>query len=399
MNEQQPIFTPEQFRTQAVELSQAVAELHRRDSQLIDPHDPFGNETEFHDYQSDYAEIVPQIRIPGCRIPLRANNREKSRIRRFYNIVGGFLLVHLIFSNVLAIGIEELILSLMELSDRALVGELPDNYRTLAAEYFSNSSSLIALNILAIGTLNVIVILLGCRTTKIQIPTLFQTKKLDGFLLFSYIAVCFLLQSATGFAATGLSDLFEGVGIILYEPDEDLSGGLKSVILSVIYSVLIAPVTEELLMRGFVQKNLSRVSQRFGIIMSAFIFGIWHENVAQFLLAFTAGIFFGYIDAKHDSLVPSIICHMAVNSVAELGSIFDTYNLDMAYTILEYVYGAIMLFGAVALLRMLIVERFPRTTPHQAERGLRQAFASPLLMATCGLHIACSVVWIYSYSN
>ena len=66
MNEQQPIFTPEQFRTQAVELSQAVAELHRRDSRMIDPHDPFENETEFHDYQSDYAEIVPQIRIPGC---------------------------------------------------------------------------------------------------------------------------------------------------------------------------------------------------------------------------------------------------------------------------------------------------------------------------------------------
>ena len=82
MNEQQPIFTPEQFRTQAVELSQAVAELHRRDSRMIDPHDPFENETEFHDYQSDYAEIVPQIRIPGCRIPLRANDREKSRIRR-----------------------------------------------------------------------------------------------------------------------------------------------------------------------------------------------------------------------------------------------------------------------------------------------------------------------------
>ena len=159
MNEQQPIFTPEQFRTQAVELSQAVAELHRRDSRMIDPHDPFENETEFHDYQSDYAEIVPQIRIPGCRIPLRANDREKSKIRRFYNIVGGFLLMHLIFSNVLALGIDALILALLRLSDTALVGDLPSNYNELAAAYISGSSSMIALNILAIGVMNVLVVL------------------------------------------------------------------------------------------------------------------------------------------------------------------------------------------------------------------------------------------------
>ena len=399
MNEQQPIFTPEQFRTQAVELSQAVAELHRRDSRLIDPHDPFENETEFHDYQSDYAEIVPQIRIPGCRIPLQANDREKSKIRRFYNTVGGFLLMHLIFSNVLALGIEALILALLRLSDTALVGDLPDNYNELAAAYISGSSSMIALNLLAFGVMNVLVVLLGCRATKIPIPNLFRTKKLDAFSIFSYITIALLLQCAAGWAALGLDTLFEGVGITLFTPDEDLGGGLKSVILSIIYSIIIAPVTEELLMRGFVQKNLSRVSQRFGIFMTAFLFGVWHENVAQFILAFLVGIFFGYIDAKHDSLVPSIICHMAVNTLAELGSIFDQYGWDMAYTVLEYAYAALIFFGLIVLIRMLIVERLPRTTPHQAERGLRQAIASPLLMIACGCHIALAVTWIITQSN
>ena len=197
----------------------------------------------------------------------------------------------------------------------------------------------------------------------------------------------------------GLDTLFEGVGITLFTPDEDLGGGLKSVILSIIYSIIIAPVTEELLMRGFVQKNLSRVSQRFGIFMTAFLFGVWHENVAQFILAFIVGIFFGYIDAKHDSLVPSIICHMAVNTLAELGSIFDQYGWDTAYTVLEYAYAALVFFGFIVLIRMLIVERLPRTTPHQAERGLRQAIASPLLMIACGCHIALTVTWIITQSN
>lgn len=394
MNEQQPIFTPEQFRAQAVELSQAVAELQRRDSRTIDPYDPFENETEFHAYQNDYAEIVPQIRIPGCRIPLRANAREKSKIRRFYNIVGVFLLMHLVFSNLLAIGIEELILLLMRITDGMAVAELPDNYISLATDRINNSSSLIAVNLLVFGIMNVLTVFLGCRATKVKLPNLFRTKQFSAFTAFSYITIIVFIQSAMGYAAMGLTDLFSGVGIVLYEPDLGSETDLKTAVLSAIYSIIVAPITEELLMRGFVLKNLSRVSQRFGIVMSAFLFGIWHENVAQFLLAFTGGLFFGYITVKHDSLVPSIICHMAVNSFAEFGSIFEDNGWETAYMLLNTVYFLLVLAGIVLLIRLLIVERFPRTTPHQAERGLRQAFASPLLMIVVFCHIALSVAMI-----
>lgn len=394
MNEQQPIFTEEQFRTQAVELSQAVAELHRRDSRMIDPHDPFENETEFHDYQSDYAEIVPQIRIPGCRIPLRANDREKSRIRRFYNLVGGFLLLHLVFSNLLFIGLDELLMALLRLSDSAAAGDLPANYESLAVDYLSGSSSMIAMNILSIGVLNMVIALLGCRATRIRIPNLFRTRNFTGLHAFGYITVILMLQLASGWAVTGLVTLFDGVGIQLIEPDLDTSSGLKSVILSMIYGVIIAPVSEELLMRGFVMKNLSRVSQRFGIIMSAFLFGLFHGNVPQFIAAFIAGLLFGYIDAKHDSLIPSILCHMVSNLFAELATIFDQYGWYLAGDVLNWLYLALVLIGLVVFIRMLIVERFPRTTPHQAERGIRQAFASPLLVIACGCHITLIVMMI-----
>ena len=387
MNEE-PIFTPEQFRAQAVELSQAVAELHRRDSRLIDPKNPFENETEFHAYQSDYSEIVPQIRIPGCRIPLRANAREKSRIRRYYNLVGGFMLLHLIFSNLLALGIEELFLVLVKLVDGMTVPELPANYQSLAVDYLNNSSSIMAVNLLAFGLMNVVIVLLGCKVTKIPIPNLFRTKNFTVFHAFSYISVILLIQISMGYAAVGLTDLFKGVGIILYEPDLTPTTELRSMILSGIYSIIVAPITEELLMRGFVQKNLSRVSQRFGIVMTAFFFGIWHENVAQFLLAFLGGMFFGYIAAKHDSLIPSIICHMVVNSFAEVGSVFEDHGWETATFVLNIIYFLFVLIGLIMLIRMLITERFPRSTPHQAERGLRQVFASPLLLTAIACHIA-----------
>ena len=394
MNEQQPIFTPEQFRAQAVELSQAVAELQRRDSRTIDPQDPFENETEFHAYQSDYAEIVPQIRIPGCRIPLRANAREKSKIRRFYNMVGLFLLLHLVCANGIAVGIELLFLKLVRAVDSMAVAELPSNYKTMVFDYFNNSSSLIAMNLLAFGLANILVIWLGCRLTKIKVPNLFRTKNFTVLTALSYITIILFIQMAMGYAALGLTDLFKGVGIVFYEPNLGAETDPKTIILTIIYTVIVAPITEELLMRGLVLKNLSRVSQRFGICMSAFIFGLWHENVAQFLLAFVGGLFFGYIAVKHDSLIPSMICHMAVNAFAETGVILQDNGLDTAVQILDIIYVLLTFVGFILLIRMLIVERFPRTTPHQAERGLRQAIASPLLMLALGCHAALAVVMI-----
>ncbi|MBQ4465715.1 MAG: CPBP family intramembrane metalloprotease [Oscillospiraceae bacterium] len=393
MNENQEIFTAEQFRAQAVELSQAVAELHRRDSQRIDPHNPFENETEFHEYQPDYAEIVPQIRIPGCRIPLKANSREKSRIRRYFNIVGGFLLAHLVISNVLAVGLEEVCLLLLRLVD-GMATDLPEGYDQMALDYFNNSSSLIAMNLLIFMLANLLVFWIGCRTTKISVPNLFRTTNFGAVTAFSYVCIALLIQLVTGYAAMGLDTLFEGIGVQLYEPDLSGSGDLKSSILSVIYSVLIAPVTEELLMRGFVLKNLSRVSQRFGIVMSAFLFGIWHENVAQFILAFIGGMFFGYIAVKHNSLVPSIICHMAVNGFAEIVTLCEDHGWDVASTVANIIYMGLVLVGIVMLIRMFIVERFPRTTPSQAERGLRQVLVSPLMMLVIVCHIGVAVIAI-----
>lgn len=396
MDETKEIFTAEQFRAQAVELSQAVAELQRRDSQCIDPHDPFGNETEFHDYQSDYAEIVPQIRIPGCRIPMKPNSREKSRIRWNNNIVGGFLLGHLVLSNILAIGLEILIMMLIRVVDGMSVGALPSNYDELLTDYFWGSSSMMVMNVLTYGIMNVLVALLGCRATKISVPNLFRTHDFTAMHAFGYISVILMIQFVMGYAAYGVEWLLEGVGVTLFEPDIESDLTAKSVILSFLYSVLIAPVTEELLMRGFVQKNLSRVGQHFGIITTALLFGVWHENVAQFLLAFAGGLFFGYITAKHDSLIPSIICHMAVNLFAEVFSLCSDFGWMTAEMILNAVYLLLCLVGIIVLIRMLVAERFPRSTPHQAERGIRQVLASPLLVAVFVCHTAVAVFLIAS---
>ena len=359
----------------------------------INPKNPFGNETEFTEYNSDYGEIVPQIRMEGCQIPLFPNRMEKSRIRRYENIVGGFLLGHFFLMNVLFMILGEVFILLTSLSDGAMM-ELPENYHSLAWEYFTGSSSYTAIMMLCIAGCSILVTYFGCRATKIPVSNLFQTKNFNIGLAISYIMIALLIQTVTGWLAIGIEDLLEGVGISSYNPDLSNANDIKSIMMDFIYGVIVAPITEELLVRGFVMKNLCRVSQKFGIVMSAFFFGVWHENIPQFVLAFTAGCFFGYLTVKHNSLLPSIIAHMAVNLCATVFDILDTKHLDTAYDMFNVFYMLMVFAGVILLIKMLITERFPRTTPEQAERGIRVAVTSPLLMGVLLCHIGSMIVLI-----
>ncbi len=394
------IFTAEQFKAQAAELRAAVAELQRRDEQTIDPHDPFGNETEFHDYSESYVDIVPQILIPGCRIPLRPNAREAGRIRRYFNITGACLTGHMILSNLLALVFSLLYFAVQTwLDTSAAGGTLPENYDTLLDEYFWSSSSSTAMNIIVFLLCNAGFAILGCKWAKIPIPSLFRTKGLTPGLILIYICTAIGLQSACGFLAGWIMDFLSTAGITAYDPDLMASTDIKNMVLMCIYSCIIAPVTEELLFRGFTLKNLSRVSQRFGIIASAVLFGLWHENIGQFVLAFFVGIFMGYLTVKHDSILPAIFCHMAVNTAAQLFEIADVYGFDLLYSLLDIGYFLVTCVGIILLVRMIIRERLPYATPHQTERGLRIAVTSiPLVFVTLA-HFIMSIVWIIQTTN
>lgn len=390
MNEQQEIFTAQ---------PQAANTVQQQAYPTIDPLDPFANETEYHYYNQDYGDIVPQIRIPGCRIPLKPDIREVRGIRRYYNIAGTGLLLHLILTNVLAVFFIALYYAMQTAFDMSAAGgELPANYETLLEEFFTASSSNTAMNILIFMLCNVGIALIGCKWAKIPIPSLFRTRDLRAGRILMYMCIGIGLQLLCGKAATFVADFMAEAGITVYEPDFSTGQDIKNMVLMTIYSCIVAPVTEELLFRGFVMKNLSRVSQRFGIVASAVLFGLWHENIAQFLLAFFVGIFMGYITIKHDSLVPAIICHMTVNTFSMLFDIAYTYEWYTVYTVLDCIYMAIAAVGVFFLVCMIIRERLPYTTPHQTERSFRIAATSlPLILITIA-HIGFTVFLIMDNS-
>lgn len=81
--------------------------------------------------------------------------------------------------------------------------------------------------------------------------------------------------------------------------------------------VILGPVLEEVFYRGIVTRLLLRRYRPWAaILVSGLIFAIIHLNPAQFIPAFTSGIFYAWLYYRMRSLWPGILLHVLNNGFA-----------------------------------------------------------------------------------
>ena len=81
-----------------------------------------------------------------------------------------------------------------------------------------------------------------------------------------------------------------------------------------LYSGILAPIAEEILFRGLIQKTLMPYGKKFAILCSAFAFGIFHGSLLQSPYAFLVGLVLGYVAAEY-SIAWAMALHMVNNLV------------------------------------------------------------------------------------
>ena len=94
---------------------------------------------------------------------------------------------------------------------------------------------------------------------------------------------------------------------------------------------IMAPVAEEVLFRGIIMRSLLRerwAESRpwLAVLISAFLFSLFHFNPNQMLGAFAMGLFVGWLCHRTGSLLPGIVVHMTNNIIACLGYFIPTIN-------------------------------------------------------------------------
>lgn len=140
----------------------------------------------------------------------------------------------------------------------------------------------------------------------------------DIILIFiSGVALSSLGTMATDFVTRVLNSLF-GTPLPTAAFSSSMPHNLFQFLTLSFCTVIIAPLCEELIFRGFLLKPLRKYGDFTAVLVSAVIFALFHGNVDQLAYALISGIFLGIIAVRSNSILPSIILHSANNLIVSV---------------------------------------------------------------------------------
>lgn len=132
-----------------------------------------------------------------------------------------------------------------------------------------------------------------------------------SFLMFMMIAFFFVsLGSNVGQAVNGTIDALTGT-----EQGSEITDAINgsALWLTAIYSLVIAPIMEELFFRKLLVDRLAPLGGWIAIILSGLFFGLFHGNIDQFFYAALLGALFAYVYLNTGNVWIPILMHSIVN--------------------------------------------------------------------------------------
>lgn len=141
----------------------------------------------------------------------------------------------------------------------------------------------------------------------------------------------------------------------------DMIVGESNIWITAVYTVLLAPIFEEMLFRKILCDRVIKYGQGAAVLLSGLMFGLFHGNFNQFFYAFFIGSFFAFIYVKTGNIKYTIGLHMMVNFIGSVvgGLLLQNIDLDLEHlaptamvTVAIYalfIYG-IIIAGVVLLL-------------------------------------------------
>ena len=199
---------------------------------------------------------------------------------------------------------------------RSIIKRNEDLFRVLAAFVAAQACTLIlmsllsgigegfvfniVLNIICTLGVNVSCYLMICGGTKLP-KRREDYSRLEPFAFF-FMTV--FLACMTGMIAK-LIPGGEGSGVAAPEGFEYL--------LYFAYTVILAPVAEEVAFRGAVLSALSHRGENISALISALLFAAYHMNLSQVPYTLVLGFFLAVLARRSGSIIPCILIHMANN--------------------------------------------------------------------------------------
>ena len=121
----------------------------------------------------------------------------------------------------------------------------------------------------------------------------------------------------------------------------------------IIYSIIVAPIAEEVIFRGLIFNRLLKGRDLIlANSLQAVLFALYHWNIVQGLYAFAMGCLLGYVAYRYESLFAAILLHGAINASAFLVIIIPLKK-GVGYYLATGLIGMIILSCFIYWLRRL----------------------------------------------
>lgn len=152
-------------------------------------------------------------------------------------------------------------------------------------------------------------------------------------LIFLAFGMQYIAQLIAGTVGHISPELMANYTELMNSAGYDEFGGMLA-----IYSLILAPIAEELTFRGLTLRFARQALPFWAAnIFQAVLFGVLHLNVVQGIYAFALGLFLGWVCNRGHSLKYGIILHIIFNV---LGTIFIDF-FDLTLGLNEYVFYAV----------------------------------------------------------
>lgn len=314
------------------------------------------------DYNNQYNMPPPQQMPPQFFYPPAdyVPPEEKKKIRHEYNVIGIVLLLLLVMMTVICQGS---FLILMAMGNDVVYDE--------SGAVVNNLWDIIIGG--CFPALIAMVVFAGyCFFTKYDPREIFSVKRVRAGETVRYVLAVLFFQQVSLICTMFISGGLDFFGLYVPSVDYVLEHKPMVYIAELLGAVILAPIGEELIYRGIVLRCSAKISQRFAIFFSAFIFGIMHGNPYQFVLGFLLGIPLAMVTLKTGSIIPAIICHMVNNLMASVSEVVGYFNEEISYIIPFVMLPIFFIIGIIVLISAALNGRikFPDYTSYHKSRTL-----------------------------
>lgn len=321
-------------------------------------------------YYGQFNQPVP----PNMYVP-EVSREEKRSLRKNYNSIGLVLLILYV-----------LIFAACTVCFKIFCPEV---------SYDENGMAIYGLADMIIGAcfpaIMAILVFAGyCMITRYNPKEIINTQNVSGMETFKYVLIVLMCQQISMICTIFIATTLSMMGLEVTGLNYVLEHKPSVYAVDIFSAVILAPIGEELIYRGIVLRCSAKISQRFAIFFSAFIFGIMHGNPYQFVLGFLIGIPLALITIKTGSIIPAIICHMANNAVASVSLVVEYFNEDVSFAISWIMLPIFLIEGIVVLVSEISAGniRIPPYTIQHKKRTL------PILITSWSM-IVIMIFYVY----